>query len=184
MAYMIGVGIAGGRIAAVRASAGVALGVLVYSIVVATGAGEVVARFPWVLLALKICGAAYLIWLGVDALRSARRAASLKQGESTNRRWFLRGLVVNLTNPKMILFFLAFLPQFAGDADSATAQFVALGISFLLVGFVVDTVVGVFAGTLQARLWDSPRAIVALHSAAASVFFILAAVVIWEALSR
>ncbi|MCM1013164.1 Homoserine/homoserine lactone efflux protein [Brevibacterium casei] len=180
LAYMIGVGIAGGRGAALRASAGVAVGVLVYSFVVAAGAGQLVARVPWALTVLQAVGAAYLVWLGIDSLRSARKGVSLNDADTGDHRWFLRGVIVNLTNPKMVLFFLSFLPQFAGDAGSTTAQFITLGLIFMVIGLTVDSLVGVFAGTLQQRLSDSPRAATTLHSVAAAVFFGLAAFVVYE----
>lgn len=184
MAYMIGVGVAGGRSAAVRAAGGVASGVLAYSLVVAAGAGQLVSRVPWTLTALQLVGAAYLVWLGFDSVRSARRGVSLGDSSAEDHRWFLRGLIVNLTNPKMVLFFLSFLPQFAGKADSTTAQFITLGLIYMVVGLAVDSTVGIFAGTLQSRLSESPRAARTLHSVAAVVFFGLAAFVIVEAIAN
>lgn len=180
MAYMIGVGLSGGKSATLRASAGVAVGVLAYSLIIAAGAGELVSRVPWALTVLRIAGAAYLVWLGIDALRTARRNETFAATDPKDQRWFLRGLIVNLTNPKMVLFFLSFLPQFARDAESTTAQFIALGLLYMIIGYVVDTCVGLFAGTLQTRMSGNPRAAKILNSLAGVVFFALASLVIAE----
>jgi len=112
MAYMIGTGVAGGRPAATRAALGVTLGVATYAVVVASGLGLLVARHPGALIALQVFGAVYLVWLGYDTFKDARRPQIELATEQVPRSWFRRGLVVNLTNPKCMLFFLAFLPQF------------------------------------------------------------------------
>jgi len=179
MAYMLAVGIAGGRGAALRASTGVALGVLVYSVVVAAGMGELVRQYPWTLTAIRVVGALYLIWLSVSAFLDARRGTTVAAGPGTTR-WFRQGLVVNLTNPKMALFFLAFLPQFLGTATSSVAQFIVLGLCFMLIGFIVDTTVGLLASTLQRRLSDKPSAGRALSIVAGTAYLGLAGVVVWE----
>jgi threonine/homoserine/homoserine lactone efflux protein len=158
MAYMLAVGVADGPKAALRAAAGVALGVLIYSVVVAAGAGELVRLFPWTLDALRVLGTAYLIWLAIGSFRKANQALPLATDTGDSGRWFRRGLVVNLTNPKMVLFFLAFLPQFLGSASSSVTQFLVLGASYMLIGLIVDVTVGLLAGTLQHRLARSPRA--------------------------
>lgn len=179
MAYMLAVGISGGRGAALRASAGVALGVLVYSVAVAAGTGALVRQYPWTLNALRLAGVAYLAWLAAGAFRDARRGASFGAG-AREGAWFRQGLVVNLTNPKMALFFLAFLPQFLGSATSSAAQFIVLGVCFMVIGYVVDTAVGLLAGTLQRRLAPASSAARTLSLLAGIVYLCLAAVVAWE----
>ncbi len=179
MAYMVAVGISGGRTAALRASAGVALGVLVYSLAVAAGTGVLVREFPWSLNLLRLIGFGYLAWLAVDAFRDARRGAPFGSG-ARDGGWFRQGLVVNLTNPKMALFFLAFLPQFLGSASSSAAQFILLGVCFMAIGYIVDTTVGLLAGTLQRRLAPSSSAARLLSVVAGIVYTCLAGVVGWE----
>lgn len=179
MAYMLAVGITGGRSAALRASAGVAVGVLVYSVVVAAGVGELVRQYPWSVGVIRLAGGVYLLWLSARALLDARRGASFAASPHTTR-WFRQGLVVNLTNPKMALFFLAFLPQFLGSAASSVAQFIVLGLCFMLIGYIVDTAVGLLASTLQRRLADKPSAGRTLSVAAGVVYLCLAGAVAWE----
>ncbi|UAJ78847.1 LysE family translocator [Leifsonia sp. ZF2019] len=179
MAYMLAVGIRGGRTAALRASAGVALGVLVYSLAVAAGAGTLVRELPWSLNLLRLIGFGYLAWLAVEAFREARRGADVGSG-GRDGAWFRQGLVVNLTNPKMALFFLAFLPQFLGSAESSAAQFVLLGLCFMAIGYVVDTTVGLLAGVLQRRLAPGSSAARMLSVLAGIVYTCLAGVVGWE----
>ena len=179
VAYMLAVGIGGGRVAALRASAGVALGVLVYSVAVAAGTGALVRAFPWTLNLLRLVGFGYLAWLAVQSFLDARRGAAFGAA-ARDGAWFRQGLVVNLTNPKMALFFLAFLPQFLGSAGSSAAQFILLGLCFMVIGYVVDTAVGLLAGTLQRRLAQTSSSARLLSVLAGIVYACLAAVVAWE----
>lgn len=183
MAYMIAVGIAGGRRAALRAASGVAIGVLVYSLAVAAGLGAVVANSPWAFTALRVIGALYLLWLSISSFRDARRGVDLAGSPGTADHWFRRGLVVNLTNPKMMLFFLAFLPQFGGSAHNPTIQFAMLGLCYMAVGYIIDAAVGLAAGTLQSRLEKSRRAAAILNYVAGAVFLLLAAATAYEVIA-
>lgn len=184
MAYMVAVGISGGRAAAMRASAGVAVGVLVYSLAVAAGTGVLVQRFPWSLTTIRLIGIGYLAWLAVGAFRDARRRTSLGAREREGGSWFRQGLVVNLTNPKMALFFLAFLPQFLGAATSSAAQFIVLGLCFLVIGYIVDTTVGLLAGALRRRLAPTSSVGRLLSILAGAVYLSLAVVVAAEVVAE
>jgi len=110
--------------------------------------------------AVRLAGACYLLWLAVDHFRSAGSLDELEPPahRSSTRRVYLRAITNNLTNPKVILFFVAFLPQFVvPDAGPPTVQFVILGTPFLLVGLVLDTIIGLLSGrlgnTLRRRKW-------------------------------
>lgn len=141
MAYIIGTGIAAGRRAATTAALGVTLGVVVYAVVVAAGLGAVVADHPAVLTGLQAFGSLYLLWLAASAFREARHAHPENNNQASATGWFRRGLVVNLTNPKVMLFFLAFLPQFLGRARSPTLQLLMLGLLFQLIGLAIDVAI-------------------------------------------
>ena len=116
MAYMLAVGLEGGRRAALKAILGIATGMSVYAAAVVVGLGEVAKSHPEWLTGLKLLGAAYLLWLSVTTVRHAREVAAI--GDVAAGRWYLRGLSVSLTNPKIILFFLAVLPRFAALHNS------------------------------------------------------------------
>ncbi len=173
MVYILGAGVAGGRSAAIRAALGVSIGVSVWAVTVAAGLGAVVAGHPAVLGGLQIFGAGYLGWLAYSTWRDAP-AAELPATEAGGDNWFRRGMIVNLTNPKVMLFFLAFLPQFIGRATSPTLQLLLLGLVFQLVGLIVDVAVGWSAGTVRDRVRTRPGIVRTMTYTSAAVFLVLA----------
>ncbi|WP_017586212.1 LysE family translocator [Nocardiopsis ganjiahuensis] len=179
MAYMIAVGFAGGRRAAVKAILGICTGMSVYAAVVVVGIGGIAQLHPLVFDAVRIFGAGYLLWLSYVTTRNARRTignhGDLKAGE-----WYLRGVLVSLANPKLMLFFLAVLPQFTGSADNYTLQLAMLGAVDVLVEMVLYGGVGVLAGSFHARLSGSSKAVAVLNYAASAVYFVLATAIIAE----
>lgn len=171
MAYVVAVGIGHGRRAAVWGALGITLGVTVYTLAVATGLGRVATSNPELLTGIEAVCAAYLLWLAWSTVRRTSVLSGDEVGQSTGQ--FRRGFLVNLANPKMVLFFAAFLPNFLGEGD-ATPQFLVLGAVFLLVGLVIDTLVGVGAGTVRDRVLDNPRAVRVLTAVSALVYVLLA----------
>jgi threonine/homoserine/homoserine lactone efflux protein len=152
MMFCLGQGVQAGPRAAIAASGGVAVGVLTHAALAGLGLSAVIAAAPWSLEAIRWIGVAYLLWLAASSLRGhgpgGARAAPLRAV-----RAFRAGLMVNLANPKVILFVLAFLPQFVTPgAGPVLAQFLLLGAFLALGGFVVNGVVGVFAGGIGRRL--------------------------------
>lgn len=108
--------------------------------------------FDWI----RIAGAAYLIWMGVSRWR--RRPGSEQDAvvlAKTGRSWFAQGLLVALSNPKVLLFLGAFFPQFVDPASAAGPQLVLLACTFLVVVILIDTAMAVSAG--KARGWLSAR---------------------------
>ncbi|SCG45365.1 Threonine/homoserine/homoserine lactone efflux protein [Micromonospora echinaurantiaca] len=145
-----------GTRAGVVAALGVAAGEAVHVAAVVCGLAALVSASPVLFTAIRWAGAAYLIVLGVRALRGAGGPvdAVTEQGGRASRA-FLRGLVTNLLNPKMILFSVAFLPQFVDPAaGDVTAQLVLLGALFVAVQLAVDIALGAGAGRLAGRLAD------------------------------
>ncbi|WP_309132585.1 LysE family translocator [Brevibacterium sp.] len=183
MAYMVAVGIEGGRRAAVRAILGVCSGMVVYVLAVVAGFGALVSSQPWLLTALKIFGAGYLLWLGVSVLRRGKQTAADRE-HPPSENWYFRGAVVSLTNPKIALFFLAFLPQFIGDADSPAVQMAMLGILDVLIELVLYGAVGLFAARFHTRLAADGRAGMVLSIIACAVYLLLAGAVIVDLLSQ
>ncbi|MFG6444489.1 LysE family translocator [Microbacterium sp. P07] len=178
---MIAVGLEGGRRAAIQAILGIGTGMSLYAGAVVIGVGEVARSYPLVLVGLKLAGAIYLLWLTYSTIRSARLNA--EDEPVPVGRWYTRGVLVSLTNPKVMLFFLAVLPQFLGTAAQPTAQLAMLGTVNVLMEVVLYGAVGLMAGTLRARFARSKRAAPLLHYLAAGVYFILAVLVIAETLA-
>ncbi|MBZ0122351.1 MAG: LysE family translocator [Roseovarius sp.] len=155
MMFCLGQGLRAGPGPALAASAGVAAGGMVHVTLAGLGLGAFVAAMPWFFDAIRWAGIVYLIWLAVHVLRHPPRAGDAPPVRPT--RAFRDGMVVNLTNPKVILFVLAFVPQFIDPARGAVlAQFLTLGLLIAAGGFAVNALVGVFAGGLGRRLATSP----------------------------
>ncbi|MBK0326446.1 LysE family translocator [Rhodobacteraceae bacterium F11138] len=156
MMFCLGQGLRSGPAAAWAASAGVALGGLVHVSLAGLGLGAAVAALPWLFDVIRWIGVGYLLWLAWTVWRTGPGAP---QGISMgSARVFRSGLIVNLTNPKVILFVLAFVPQFVDPAaGSILGQFLTLGVVLALGGFVVNGMVGVFAGGAGRRLAGAGR---------------------------
>jgi len=157
MMFCAGQGIRSGRRAALAASAGVGLGGMVHACLAGLGLSATLATLPWAFDVIRWVGVGYLLFLAVQALRSAPRV----QGQArpmTVARAFRSGFFVNITNPKVILFVLAFLPQFVDPARPVLPQFLLLGGLLSLGGFVANAVAGALAGQAGQQLFTTPRA--------------------------
>ncbi|MBY8867697.1 LysE family translocator [Streptomyces sennicomposti] len=181
MAYMLAVGLEGGRRPAVKAILGIGTGMSLYAAAVVAGMGQIARSHPLVLDAVRILGAAYLLWLAYVTMRHARRAISGHSGVTAGR-WYLRGVFVSVTNPKIILFFLAVLPQFIGSADNPGVQMAMLGAVDVLMEVVLYGCIGVMAGFFHARLADSNKATATLNYIACTVYVALAGTIFGEIL--
>ncbi len=151
MLFILANGIAGGARAGVAAACGAAMGMVFHTVAAAAGLAALFAHAPAAYNMLRIIGGVYLLWLAVGHFRSARagRLASPNAETRSPRRVFLRAWLNNLANPKVILFYLAFLPQFvAPQAGSVTVQLLVLGVIFLLLGLAIDLALGVFSGRI------------------------------------
>ena len=159
--FTIGRALTVGRRDALLSVLGNALGLLVQVLAVAVGLGAVVAASATAYTVVKLAGAAYVVWLGVQAIRhraDARAALDAPAGATPVRRSHSvrTGLVVGVTNPKTIVFFVAFLPQFIDTgAGSSGLQIAALGTAFALLAVCSDSVWALAAGT--ARTWFARR---------------------------
>jgi threonine/homoserine/homoserine lactone efflux protein len=152
MMFCLGQGLKGGRRAAMAANFGIALGGMVHVTLAALGLGALVAAHPAAFEAIRWLGVGYLLWLAVMALRSGALVAEATIAPRPAARVFAQALLVNLLNPKVILFILAFLPQFVDPARPILPQFLTLGVVFSLGGLVVNGAVGLFAGSIGQRL--------------------------------
>ena len=174
---VLSLGMSRGRRAGVAFGLGCALGCLNHTLLAALGVSAVIAASPAAFTALKVAGGLYLVWLGVQAIRHARplgapevRAVS----PDAPGKLFARGLLANAINPKVILFFLAFLPQFVEAARGRVAwQIAQLGVLFTIQAVVVFGAIGYFAGDIGERLARRPAAGAWLDRAAGGIFVAL-----------
>ncbi len=172
MMFCLGQGLRAGAREAMAASAGISLGVLVHVALAALGLGALVAALPWLFDVIRWVGVAYLMWLALGALRAGPMRA--KGRPMSAGRAFREGLVVNLTNPKVIFFVLAFLPQFVDPARALLPQFMLFGAILGFGGLIINGAVGVFAGSLGRLVAGSERFNRGLGIASAGIFTALA----------
>ncbi|MBM1555971.1 LysE family translocator [Sulfitobacter mediterraneus] len=159
MMFCLGQGLRSGPRAAVAASAGISAGSMVHVLLAGLGLGAVIAAVPWAFDAIRWAGVAYLLFLAVQSLRS-QSGAQHKAAALRPARAFATGFIVNLTNPKLIFFVLAFLPQFVKpEAGSVLLQFLIFGSIIGLFGFFINAAVGVFAGGVGRRVASGSRAL-------------------------
>ncbi|GAA3829409.1 LysE family translocator [Sphaerisporangium flaviroseum] len=151
--YITARGIAQGRSAAIASAVGVETGTLVHIAAAAAGLSYLIARSAAAFAVVKWAGAAYLVYLGIRTLTAKPQTTAQAATGQPLHRVFLEGVVVNVLNPKVILFFLAFLPQFVDPAAGSPAlQIVVLGVTLLLLGLLSDMVYAIGAGTLSRLL--------------------------------
>ncbi|CAA9442206.1 MAG: hypothetical protein AVDCRST_MAG66-4421 [uncultured Pseudonocardia sp.] len=177
MAYMVAVGLEGGRRAALKAILGIATGMSVYAAAVVVGLARIAESYPAVLNAVRVFGAVYLLWLAYQTMRNARRAISGHSNIEAGR-WYLRGMFVSLTNPKIILFFLAVLPQFIGSAGNPALQMAMLGAIDILMEIVLYGAIGILAGSFHARFTGATKGTAVLNYIASAVYFVLAGTIV------
>jgi len=150
-----------GRAAGVATVAGNTVGAFTQVLAVAFGIGPLIERSIVVFTVLKLAGAAYLVFLGVQAIRhrhSLAEALGAKVEQRTLARIVADGFTVGVTNPKVIVFFSAILPQFVDrQAGSVPLQIVVLGAIFAGVALLSDSAWALAAGTVRSWLSRSPR---------------------------
>jgi threonine/homoserine/homoserine lactone efflux protein len=140
MAYFLGKTAEGGKRLGFAAMLGASTGLLVHSALAALGLSALLAASAEAFTALKYAGAAYLLWLSFQALRTGSKftLTSDRGSEKSLFRTYIGGLVINLMNPKIILFFVTFLPQFVDRGDvHAAAKLLFLGLFFIVIGGVI-----------------------------------------------
>ncbi|WP_321920338.1 LysE family translocator [Paraburkholderia tropica] len=165
-------GISQGRMAGFVSALGFAAGVTFHTTLAALGIAALLRSSPLAFQILKLAGAAYLIWIGIKALRSQGLAAAGDRPRQPLATIFRQSVIGNIMNPKVTLFFVVFLPQFVDvhGAQSVTLQMLELGVLFMVQTVVVFSVFGVCAGALGSWLKRRPRAGVWLDRLAGLTF--------------
>ncbi|MGQ0680787.1 LysE family translocator [Bradyrhizobium sp.] len=172
--------LAGGRAEGVASSFGTGLGGMVHVLAGSLGVSAIVLASAELFTALKLVGAAYLVWLGYRTLRAARRDASAGlQGDAAAppigpRRAFREGVLVEALNPKTAAFFLAFIPQFVDPAAGTIAlQFVVLGFVSVALNTLADIVVAFAASRIREGAAARPALIRRLREASGGAMIAL-----------
>lgn len=168
--------IAQGAAAGMATATGVCSGLVAHTVVAALGVGALIRASEWLYLGLQLAGAAYLACLGVQLLRAPQGPLQIN-GAASRRpsRLFLDGALSNICNPKIAVFYLAFLPQFvAPGAAHATLSLFVLGLAFAVLALLVKGPIGLCAAALSGWLRAHPQALVWLFRASGVVLLGLA----------
>ena len=174
--YTLAAGLARGGRASVLAAFACTLGIVPHAVAAITGLAALLHASATAFQVLKYAGAAYLLWMAWSTLRE-RGALTVEEDDAPRsaRSVIVSGVLVNILNPKLTIFFLAFLPQFV-DADGArTLQMVQLTAVFMLATFVVFAVYGLFAAAVRRHVISRPRVVAWMRRTFAASFVALSA---------
>jgi len=165
-----------GRLSGILVTLGLCTGLLFHTSAVALGFAVVMQNSAVAFTALRICGACYLLFLAWKSFRAeAMQLVTRESGPKSFAALYVRGIIMNITNPKVSIFFLAFLPQFVVQSRTPYAvQILILGFTFIIATILVFSAVAIAAGYLGERLSSSPRIQLVIHRIAGGIFLILA----------
>jgi threonine/homoserine/homoserine lactone efflux protein len=175
--FILGRSLAGGRASGVAAALGISAGTVVHTFAAALGLSALLATSSYAFMAVKFAGAAYLIYIGVRAFVTRSKGLPGEGADGVaGGHWsaFRQGIVTNLLNPKVALFFLALMPQFidAGSRQKVLA-FLALGLSFVTLGVLWCVVLAIAAANLRGAFLRRPSMANVLNRVAGTVFIAL-----------
>ncbi len=175
-AYIVGRSIAQGRAAGIASALGITVGSIFHTCAAALGLSAILAASAWAFGAVKIIGGGYLVFLGLKMLleRRARLNVPSDFDRSTTMAAFRQGILTNILNPKVALFFLAFLPQFIDPtSDAKVAAFITLGLSFVITGTSWCLILAFFASAFSERLRGNQSVAAILNRAVGALFVFL-----------
>jgi threonine/homoserine/homoserine lactone efflux protein len=174
--YILGRSMAHGRAAGIASALGIGSGAVVHTFAAALGLSALLATSAEAFLLVKIAGAAYLVYLGIRILLSHSSSSAIPDSfaESGFLAAYRQGLLTNVLNPKVALFFLAFMPQFiSSDSPTKFAAFVTLGLTFVCTGTTWCLCVAWFSALLGDRLRKSESFSMWLNKTAGALFVLL-----------
>jgi threonine/homoserine/homoserine lactone efflux protein len=183
--FIIGRALSGGSRAGIAAAVGICVGSIGHTLAAALGLSLLLATSALAFTIVKLLGAAYLVYLGTRLLLSKAAsysaAPALTAAAVSTKSAFFQGILTNLLNPKVALFFLAFLPQFIDPRSGARIPaFLALGGTFVTTGLIWCLILAVAAGRLQAFFLRNPNARALIDRAVGALFVALGARLAWS----
>lgn len=151
--YLLTKSLSSGAKSGVILSAGLVSGIVFHTFLVMVGVATLIQNSPLAMNLLKIFGAAYLLFLAFKSFQAGKRGEKISITKSDSQSAFFeiykRGVLMNVLNPKVLLFFLAFLPQFVNFEQSASLQIFFLGVTFAIQGFIIFSAIAIFAGKVR-----------------------------------
>ena len=173
--YTLAAGLARGARASIIAAVGCTLGIVPHMVAAITGLATLLHASALAFELLKYLGVAYLLFMAWSTLREKGVLAVEDTAPRSATRVIVAGVLINILNPKLTIFFFAFLPLFVGAGEpNATLLMVELSAVFMLVTFVVFAVYGVFAGAVRERIISRPRVLTWMRRVFGAAFVALA----------
>jgi len=179
--FVMSRGIALGKNSAIATAFGNSLGTFVNVLVLAVGLGPIIEQYPVVLMIIRYLGAAYLVYLGIETIRTRRKVALnvLNEEDQGLLKVIRQGAIVGITNPKTIVFFAAVLPQFVVTKYGYLwLQLLLLGLVFCILGFSFDSGYGLAAGLLRDWFTREPKRLAQLSATGGSMIVALGIAVV------
>jgi RhtB (resistance to homoserine/threonine) family protein len=174
--FILGRSLSGGRSAGIAAALGISTGTVVHTFAAALGLSALLATSPYAFMAVKFAGAAYLIFIGVRALltRATLPGDETASADERRRSAFRQGVLTNLLNPKVALFFLALMPQFIeASSTQKVGAFLVLGLTFVTLGVIWVVMLAVAAAKLRGAFLRRPSMANVLNKIAGTLFVAL-----------
>ena len=174
--FILGRSLASGRGAGIAAALGITVGSFIHTFLAALGLSALLATSPSAFMVVKFAGAAYLVYIGVRALLSKNGLPTEDTGVTRDGHWsaFRQGILCNVLNPKVALFFLALMPQFiSADSPNKVGAFLLLGISFITLGLMWCLTLAIGAAGLRGAFLRRPSMASVLNKIAGTMFIAL-----------
>ncbi|MCK5077845.1 MAG: LysE family translocator [Calditrichia bacterium] len=174
--FVITLSITQGKKSGILTALGLVTGLIVHTTAAALGLSIILYESALAFQIVKYLGAAYLIYLGIIAIRERNKNALQinRNAKYENKKLYRRGILMNILNPKVSLFFLAFLPQFvSADSSNVSLEMMFLGIIFMVQAIIVFTIVSILAHKLSEQIVKNPKVAKVINWVKASVFLII-----------
>lgn len=175
MMFILNRSISQGRDAGIYSALGVSVGAVVHTILSGLGLSVILQTSVVLFTIIKVVGAVYLIYLGIQMFISKQSSISIKKTVYQSRRkLFVQGVIMNVTNPKVALFFISFIPQFISvDNQYGPIPFLILGSIFAVMGAITSFIIAIFSSSLTTKLRDNILAEKIINKISGAVFVIL-----------
>lgn len=175
MMFILNRSISQGRDAGIYSAVGVSVGAVAHTVLSGLGLSVILQTSVVLFTIIKIVGAVYLIYLGIQMFISKQSSISIKKTVYQSRRkLFVQGVITNVTNPKVALFFISFIPQFISvDNQYGPIPFLILGSIFAVMGAITSFIIAIFSSSLTAKLRDNIVAEKIINKISGAVFVIL-----------
>lgn len=175
MMFILNRSISQGRDAGIYSALGVSVGAVVHTVLSGLGLSVILQTSVVLFTIIKIFGAVYLIYLGIQMFISKQSSISIKKTVYQSRRkLFVQGVITNVTNPKVALFFISFIPQFISvDNQYGPIPFLILGSIFAVMGAITSFIIAIFSSSLTTKLRDNIVAEKIINKISGAVFVIL-----------